>query len=171
VRDAAIISALVVVASIATVDLLLSLALARRVRLLQQPEHRQAQHESLPSVGGVVEPFEATALDGSRINEGEFSQGSSLVAFLSAGCGPCERVKQEILDSPPEEPFLAFVFGTESGAMPGIAVDVARVAKVVWGEVNDEPVLRAFGIQAYPTVLRVVNGVVVSAGLGITDVA
>jgi hypothetical protein len=167
--DAAIISALAVLALVATCDLFLSLALARRVRMIQEMGSAPAGRSDFPSVGEVVTPFEVTTLDGQTLSEKEFSLGSTLVAFLAVGCEPCVRLKSEILSSPPDEPFIVFVSGLEAGNMPAIASELAHVAKVVWIEV-DELVRNAFRVDAYPTVLRVVNGVVVTAALRLRDI-
>lgn len=167
--DAAVISALVVVALVAGCDLLLSLALARRVRLLQGLG-RPTRNSDPELIGEVVSPFETTALDGHLVNDDRFSQGSTLVAFLAAGCEPCVRLKREILASPPREPFVLFASGRDDGGMPAFVSELAEVAQeAVWTE-DGSLVSQAFRIRAFPTVLRVVNGVIVAAGLSFEDV-
>lgn len=172
---AAIVAAIVVVALVAGLNVLFSLALARRLRLLgEQGTGRSASDETkalVPSIGHVVSPFETKTVGGTSLTDADFNSSSSLVLFASVGCSPCERLKTELLENPPSEIVRVFVHGSDSDQPPPFAAALEAISnEVVWMG-SDETARRVFGdVGLFPTILRIVNGVVVASGTRLEDI-
>jgi hypothetical protein len=153
--------ALVLLAVVTAGHLLLTFALIRRVRELQ---NRPAvpQDSGLPEPGTPVGPFSLDRADGSPFGTGDLATGTALVGFFAAGCAPCTAVVADLLDDPPAERFVAFVDSGEDGPTRELAARlgaIAEVAVVPWD--SDAPA--AFGQEGFPALLRVRDGVIVEA--------
>ncbi len=158
---------LVAVAALASLNLVLTLGLARRVRTLQEGSTRDP---SLPHVGDRPEAFEAVTLQGERLTQSSCARGSALVGFFAPGCETCIAVRAHLLENPPGMPLYAFVVSperdqeTEETAKSLTAI--AKVAVVAYGE----PASKAFGDSGYPTLIRLHDGAVTASGHRIADV-
>ena len=164
-------AAVVIVGLIAVVDLMFSLALARRIRLVADGDvHRNERPAPVPAVGHVVAPFETRTVSGDRLTLADFAS-PSVAVFATAGCSPCERLKDAILADPPAEALRVFIYGATGNGLPPIATELAAISdEVVWMG-TDDALPRAFGgVIGYPTLLRVVNGVVVASGTKLGDI-
>jgi hypothetical protein len=166
--DSVIASATAVVALIALTNLSLTLALAKRLRLTDHRPVRAGDEFAVPA-GHVVTPFQASTTLGERVTESTFDDRTTIAAFVSVGCTPCVKVKNEILKSQPSEPLLVFVGGPDTSTPPELASDLSEAADVVWfGE--DSAMRDAFAVRAFPTVLKIVNGVVIASGRALRDI-
>jgi len=98
------------------------------------------------------------------LSDKDLQRGTTFVGFFSSSCGRCATIAGELAGHPPHEPFVALVEGTEGAAatarLTSLLSAFARVAVVE----RSAPVLEAFAIEAFPTLLRVHNGVIVKAG-------
>ncbi|MBB4912810.1 cytochrome P450 [Actinophytocola algeriensis] len=152
----------VVLLAVATVGhLLLTFALIRRVRDLQN--RTVVPHDDgLPTAGTPVGPFSLERLDGSRLDTEDLATGDVLVGFFAAGCSPCTAVVADLLDDPPAERFVALVDSGAAEPTTDLATrlsSVAEVAVVPW----ESTVSAAFGQEGFPALLRVRDGVIVEA--------
>jgi hypothetical protein len=152
----------VVLLAVATVGhLLLTFALIRRVRDLQN--RTVVPHDDgLPAPGTPVGPFSLERLDGSPLGTEDVATGDVLVGFFAAGCSPCTAVVADLLDDPPAERFVALVDSGEAEPTAELASRlsaIAEVAVVPW----ESTVSTAFGQEGFPALLRVRDGVIVEA--------
>jgi hypothetical protein len=155
---------------LAFVNLAFTLAVVRRLRVQSETltalARAAAPETGLPP-GTPVPALTAVADDGTAI-----SAGDGLFAFVSSTCPSCRTHLPA---------FVAAAGGYDRAAVTVVVsgdpvtgadlVDAARpVARVVI-EADDGPWTRAFDIQAFPTFLRVHDGVVAARGLSAADVA
>ncbi|MEU9758949.1 hypothetical protein [Streptomyces sp. NPDC047985] len=159
--------ALAAVAALCALDLMLTLAVLRRLRDRPDgPAAAGAEEGGLP-VGATVGAFTTVGTDGVEITEHDLGD-DCVVAFFSAGCPPCRRrlpvfVKQ--VAALPEADRRAVVAVVVSGGDGSddfaesweMAERLAPVARVVREE-PDGPVTTAFGVQAFPSQFAVRTG-------------
>ncbi|NUR28021.1 MAG: TlpA family protein disulfide reductase [Catenulispora sp.] len=156
--DAVVITAVVVVGLLGVLNLMLLLAVLRRLREYEAKWalaglDRIVEGKSSPAPGHRVTDFEARSLDGATVS----SRGLTdllVTGFFSTGCPSCrEEVPRFVeyaaaMPGGPERK-LAVVSGTaEQGA--DIIDAVRQVAQVVV-EPQDGPVAGAFGVVGSPT--------------------
>jgi hypothetical protein len=164
----ALVAAVAFVGALGGMNLLLSLALARRLRLMHLGP--ADPHSGKTSPGVEVGSFKAMTLDGDFVTDEEFSAGSSLVAFLAVGCRACPPVKQEVLNSHLQEQLTIFIHGeAPGGGVPDFATDLSRRGRVILTRWDDAP-RKAFEVDGFPTVLRIVDGVVAASGFTLGEI-
>ncbi|WP_439656087.1 TlpA family protein disulfide reductase [Lentzea sp. HUAS TT2] len=162
--------AVVLLAVVVALHVLFTYGLVVRVRELQ--ENAGPQRESnLPRPGMVVKPFSVVDTDGVAFTEADLD-GPVQVGFFSVGCGPCRTLTDALLEDPPAARFVSFVDGD-----PGDPEATARLVEKVSGlgrvavVGTDDPVLSAFEVMAYPTLLYTHGGVVTASGIKLADFA
>jgi hypothetical protein len=162
----------VVVGVVATADLLLSFAVIRRVALLQSRPDHVTGGNSAPAIGHQVGDFSVQMMNGGHFTRADLSGGDAVVAFLMSGCDPCEATAAELRQMPLALPVPLYVLivGTQldddvfeiTMGMP----DGARVGVVPAGD----PVTSAFGLDGFPTVIALHDGVVRAVELRVSGV-
>ncbi|MFD4675684.1 MauE/DoxX family redox-associated membrane protein [Lentzea sp. NPDC058450] len=162
--------AVVLLAVVVAVHVLFTFGLVARVRELQ--ENAVPKREStLPRPGMVIKPFAVLDTDGLPFTEADLG-GAVQVGFFSVGCGPCRTLTDALVADPPAARFVSVVDGDASDP-DGTAGLVAKVG--VLGRVvvvgTDDPVLSAFEVMAYPTLLHTHGGVVTASGIKLADFA
>ncbi len=156
-----LIAAVVLLAVLGMLNLLLTLAIVRRMRTMnpvpQPPEPL--------SEGSTIRPFTATTIDGRTISERDLRGGQALVGYFSPGCPPCEAALPRFvtyaagLDR--ERVLAVIVDGT--GAAGNEALALEAVARVVVAS-EHAPVVEALSAYGYPAVFLLdEDGRVVSA--------
>ncbi len=160
-----------VLAILVVFNLMLSFALIRRIRVLQEVvEQTPKRDPALPKLGAAVGKFQVTTPEGESVSDESLKSGVSLVAFFTPNCLPCATAKAQLLESPPAFPFVAFVEGhpgdEEAGAL---AASLKRIARVVFTADDDAP-HRAFKPAGYPTLIRVEHGTIAASGHVVADV-
>lgn len=157
-------AAVVVVGLLCLVNLVLTLAVIRRLRA-HTTRLAELGPARPPSVlpGTAIGEFSATALDGGSVSRAFFS-GTSVVAVFSTECASCHERLPEftayLADARPER-VLAVVAGDPGEA--GQFTDVLGTATVVV-EPMGGPVSRALQVSQFPSFLLVDgDGVVVAA--------
>jgi hypothetical protein len=159
----------VVVALLAVVTaghLLLTFALIRRVRVLQERGGHADEPVPVPPAGSVVGPFSAATTSGGVVTDADVADG--LVVFVSPTCEPCQKLVDGLLRDRQERPAAVFVAGEQGPETMAFAAKVAPLGEVA--VVTDEGgAVGAFGVTAFPTVVRVAGGVVESAGIRMSD--
>ncbi len=159
---------LVVIGTITMFNLLFSLAFARRLRELAAQQLKSNVNGMLPEIGRHVRPFDVIALDGSAITSDDASR-SIVALFVSTTCPACDRLQKKLGNDRFPEETLVFVHGHEESGVPEFARSFDEVATHVAWLGEDNTVRDAFGVEAYPTLLRVVGGVVTEAALNLKD--
>ncbi|MEV6520641.1 hypothetical protein AB0M43_01700 [Longispora sp. NPDC051575] len=157
-------AAVLVLAAIVLLNLVLTLAVIRRLR------DGATAGPAAPGVGDVVPDFAATMTDGATLTHRDLLTGPATVVFALPGCAPCTRTLAAL---PGAEPTFVFVMGEpgdpETGAVLAKVPFFARAGVTPM----DGPVGRAFGVALFPTTLRIADGVIrdvdngVAAGAGV----
>ncbi|TDU83986.1 thiol-disulfide isomerase/thioredoxin [Kribbella voronezhensis] len=142
-------AAVVLLAVLGTLNLLLTLAIVRRLRTMNPV---QPPPEPLP-VGTTIRPFTAATTDGETVSDRDLRGAQTLVGYFSPGCPPCEAALPRFvayaagLDR--ERVLAVIVDGTGSDAAGHQALEaVARV--VVTSE--RATVVEALSAYGYPAV-------------------
>ena len=163
----------VVVGVVAVADLLLSFAVIRRVAQLESRPKGITGGGGTPAAGFQVGDFSVETIAGDRFSRADLDDGDALVAFLMSGCQPCKATAAELRQMPsaPPVPLYVLIVDTELARSDGSGDDVfaiaegmpegARVAILPAGD----PVIEAFGLDGFPTVVAVRDGVVRGAEL------
>lgn len=156
-----VIAALVLVGAVATLDLLLTLAVLRRLRRQSADLARYSQVlPPLPDPGALVgKPlprFEATSVDSVLVRGADTAGRAGLIGFFSVGCAPCHEEAPAFARLAAMEPggrdtVLAVVTGDDPD--DGLVAELRGVATVL-REGNFGPVASAFQVSAFPTLLR-----------------
>ncbi|WP_406039825.1 hypothetical protein OG799_29695 [Micromonospora sp. NBC_00898] len=141
-------------------NVVLTLALARRMKELENSGGSR-HGDPFPARGTRVGRFAAVDLDGTTLTNQDLLEGVTFAAFLMPGCGPCEEVRSALHGlSPQQGQLMVFVAGDaanpETQKIVGSLPDRARV--LVASAAGD--LFSAFGVTAFPTVMKLVNGVV-----------
>jgi thiol-disulfide isomerase/thioredoxin len=144
-------AAVVLLAVLGMLNLLLTLAIVRRMRTanpVQQPP------EPL-SMGTAIRPFTAATIDGRTVSEYDLRGGQALVGYFSPGCPPCEAALPRFvtyaaaLDR--ERVLAVIVDGTGTDAFPDEVAALEAVARVVVAS-ERAPVVDALSAYGYPAV-------------------
>lgn len=171
-----LIALVVLVGAIVIGDLLLTVAVIRRLR-----QHTE-QLSSLTSFGGppgeLVLPagerageFAATTTDGEPVSR-DLLSGQTLVGVLSAGCGACKERLPEFVSRAATFPGgRGQVLAVLAGAADEVELyreQLAPVARVIIEAPIDGPVAQALGVQAFPAfALLDAEGTVAASGLSL----
>ena len=176
-----LVAAVVLLGVVLLADLVLTLALVRRLR--QHTELllalRTGPPAELADLGSAVSPFTVTTTDGEVVSERDLLGAAALIGYFSPGCRPCDE----------EVPrFVAYAAGladrgrvlavvvaedrveTTAETTAGTAAEVAALAAVARVVVSDEggPVPRALGVHSYPAVFLLgSDGRVAGVGVGV----
>lgn len=151
-----LIAALVLVGALCLLDLVLTLAVVRRLRehteLLSRD--RPAPPPSVP-VGTRAGDFEVPDVEGRKLSRADLP-GTTLIGFFSPDCSACEERLPEFVEYATRRSAVlartvAVIVGTEEAAerQRDLLVPVARVVI----EPPHGPAGSAFGVRAFPTLL------------------
>ncbi|WP_432142338.1 TlpA disulfide reductase family protein [Streptomyces sp. bgisy084] len=150
-------AAVVLVGALGALNLVLVLGVVKRLR-----EHgalltgRRGAPSADIEVGTPIAEFETVTEAGEPLTRASLTE-DLLVAFLSPGCAPCVAKLPGLVAHARSLPggrrrVLAVVVG-EPGEAAAFAAPLGPVAQVVIEEPNGA-LSRAFGVHAYPTLLR-----------------
>jgi thiol-disulfide isomerase/thioredoxin len=142
-----LIAAVVLLAVLGMLNLLLTLAIVRRMRTTSPV---QQLPEPLP-VGSTIRPFTAVTIDGQTISERDLRGGQTLVGYFSPGCPPCEAALPRFVTYAAgldRERVLAVIVDDTGKEVAG---DLAAVARVVVASESDT-VVDALSAHGYPAV-------------------
>lgn len=158
-----LIAVVVVVGIVACADLLLSFAVIRRLSALQARMQGGGSGTS-PAVGHKIGDFEVELLTGGVFTLADLMDEASIVIFLTTTCEPCQAAIAELRDLPAPLSFPMYVLinGTDQDqdtTVLNVAADMPQGARVA--EISaSHPVMQAFGIDGFPSVLGVEGGIV-----------
>jgi len=162
-----IIGVLILLAIVSLGNLLLVLAVARRLRLLQELTVPQTP---IPTIGSTVAPFEVTALDGSVLDEHHLNERTVLVVFLSATCPACHGLAQQLQSKRAfaEDTIIFLIAQLDDAGSQDLIQSLDGVGTLV--ALAENTVSDAFGgILAFPTVLMIENRQIKSAANRLDD--
>lgn len=161
-------------AGLTVLNIVLSLALIRRVRPLQAAaeELGAPPDKNLPRAGTRVREFTAGAIDGTPLTQEGLGAGPVLVGVVIPDCPWCERLHARLVADRPRLPLWVFVHGSAGDPAAEAVVRKFSAVAVRVAYAGDE-VLQALGMSdavAFPTLLRVDHGVIRAAGHRLPDV-
>jgi hypothetical protein len=166
-EDAAVTGALLIVVVFVVVltvgNVLLLFAVIRRLRQLQE---LVAPPALVPAIGTAVEPFRFDTVDGASVTTDDaLAGGPVLVAVLSNTCPACQAMAGEIaaLTALSPAPVVLVVADPQHDSSKLLEAfrGMDRVATIG----REHPALEALGgITAFPTVLAVRDGKIISSG-------
>jgi hypothetical protein len=161
---AALWALIAVLAGVTSLNLLLTLALVRRLRGIESGAGSAAT-PALPEPGLAVGDFAETTAGGEPLTQASLGE-DALVAFLSPECGPCRTAASWLLANRDRLPPAAFALLAADSGDPraqAFAAKLATAAAVAFVEVSG-PASEAFGgIQEFPTLIRVEHGIITAA--------
>jgi thiol-disulfide isomerase/thioredoxin len=170
-------AAVVLVGVLCLLDLLLTLAVTRRLRehttRLQRVEGRRGAVDEdalssgkLPAPGTPVGPFTATTVDGEPVSADSLAD-RAVAVFLAPECADCRKKVPELVSwaaGQERERVLVVVDGR--GTDPADVVGPLNpVATVVVVETFERTVIDAFAVSAFPSFCVVADGKVTDASM------
>jgi cytochrome oxidase Cu insertion factor (SCO1/SenC/PrrC family) len=157
-------TAIVLLAVVVALHVLLTFGLVTKVRELQQHGGgRPARDPGLPRPGLVVRPFSVTDTEGADITEVDLD-GPVQIGFFAAGCAPCTTLSDALAADPPAERFIALIDGDPGeDRTKRLLAKLAHLGRVALIDV-DHPVVTAFAVNSFPTLLHIHSGVVTASG-------
>ncbi|MEV4412268.1 hypothetical protein [Catellatospora sp. NPDC049609] len=145
-------------------NLFLTLALAKKVRAVEQAPAGHSTQAQAPAVGDRVGGFSVPDVHGGRISHHDLGSGRALVLFLMPGCGPCELIIAALPEQEPG-PVFAFVIGDRTDQKTSALVAaLPGYVRAVVQPLDADIVGSAFHVGRFPTVLEVEDGAVVHVG-------
>ncbi|MBP2326663.1 thiol-disulfide isomerase/thioredoxin [Kibdelosporangium banguiense] len=156
-------TAVVLLTVVVALHLLFTFGLVSRIHELQQ-QGAQVRDSNLPQPGTVIPAFSVADTNGITFTQADLD-GPMQVGFFSVGCGPCRTLSDALLADPPAARFVSIVDGdpSDAGATARLADKLSGLGRVAVVDVDD-PVLSAFGVIAFPTLLHTHGGVVTASG-------
>ncbi|MGN9919536.1 peroxiredoxin family protein [Micromonospora palomenae] len=167
-----LIAAVVLVSALGLLNLLLNLAMIRRLR-----EHTEllAKHAAIAG-GGIIQAgqspgdFLATDSDGREVRRSDLV-GEVLVGFFSTNCPACTDALPTFVTwatglSGGRSKVFAVVNGEEPAAAD-LAAKLAGAARVIV-EHSDSAIITAFQVAAFPSWCRLDDGTVRDSGTGLS---
>jgi thiol-disulfide isomerase/thioredoxin len=171
----------VLVGLLCVVDLLLTLAVLRRLRehtdqlgrLSGAAEHASMGVDRDKLVGRELPEFSATTVDGAVVSWESVTGGVDLVGFFSPGCAPCLT----------QAPLFAgetgrLAAGRTLALVAGSGPDAEDLIQILKGATDvvlapdSMTLVKGLGIGAFPTFLRLdAGGVIVDAAVSVRDLA
>jgi hypothetical protein len=158
-------ASVMVLAVLTVLNLILCLAVIRRMRATEESAAVASLSGDMPAPGTVVTGLAATTTAGDLIGPDDLAHEETFVAVLSVGCPSCETFVAELgrrRRSLPEHALLIVTAGAGQDAGPMAGRLSSRAPVIIAGD--DDPVLDAFGgISTFPTFMRLERGVVVAS--------
>ncbi|MFI6485737.1 TlpA family protein disulfide reductase [Nonomuraea sp. NPDC050663] len=183
--DVVLSTAVVVVGALGGLNLLLMLAVLRRLREYDEKWARAgmdnlAEHRLVPPPGTRIADFTATTLDGDEIALRDSAGvsgvgGPLLVGFFSIGCPACHEELPRFVEyagtAPGGREQNLIVISGSAAEATGIIEVVSPMARVVV-EPTDGPLMTAFNVQGWPAfVVLQRDGTVQNSAGGIATLA
>ena len=152
----------VVLGVAAVISLLGVLSLSRRFANLERDgQAPRPRRPAMPSAGDRIGPFDMTLMDGSPFSSASLAGARITVMFSMQGCAPCGEALDEIARDPSllAGPCYVLIASTDDSYAREVAARLPAAASAgriaLQGDVTN-----AFGVNGFPAVLVVHDGVV-----------
>jgi hypothetical protein len=147
-------------------NLLLTLALARRLAEAERMAGAgQRAEPRMPRVGAEVAPFSVETTEGARLTDARLRSGHTLLVFSLPGCGPCATLAEELrhTELPCGLGLLVLLAAPEDERGALSAVEYPAVAEVAFVP-PDSSLIDQFEVDAFPTLVLVEEGRITAVG-------
>jgi thiol-disulfide isomerase/thioredoxin len=161
---------------LATASLALTLSLGRRLRTAEERLRQVADPlgQDLPEVGTRVPSFTAVTTDAEPVTDADLAGEEVLVGFLSASCESCRwdlpKLVTVLTDVARRGPRPVVVLAGDPERRGEIRGELAAVTRLIEDD-EASTLTKSFGIRGFPSLLRVADGTVVSAGHTVGELA
>jgi hypothetical protein len=158
-----LIALVALLAVLVAANLLLTLALARRLGEVERMAARGAEPR-MPRTGTEVATFSVAAAGGGRLTDALLRSGRTMLVFSVADCGPCAELADELhrTDLPAGLRLLVLVAASEDDRALA-AAKYPALAQVGFLP-PDGSVTERFEVDAFPTVVLVEEGRITAVG-------
>jgi hypothetical protein len=166
-----LIALVVLVGILGAANILLTLALARRLAEVERTAATGGFGQPrMPRVGAEIGAFSVETARGSQLTDATLRGGRTLVVFSLPGCSPCTALAEELrhTDLPSGLGLLVLVAGGESGG--GVVVAEYPAAAEVAFLLADSEVADQFEVDSFPTLVLVEDGRITAAGRQLGEV-
>lgn len=149
-----VVAAVVVLAVLVVLNLLLTFAVLRRLRI----------HEERLATPGATRPGDRDELIGRQLPQYASTGATRLVAFFSAGCAPCVEQAAEFAGHPDADRVAILVLGLAPEAERQRLRTALGDAPTVIGEPTGDALAGELGVHSFPQLLLLdQSGTVVAA--------
>lgn len=119
-------------------------------------------------IGREPSEFAAMGVDDRRIAVADLRDRPWLLGFFSTGCAPCHERAPEFAALARETPDSVAVV-TGGGADRNDLVELLGDSPIVLVDAHAATMVRAFGIDAFPTLVQTQDGRILQAGVAVED--
>jgi hypothetical protein len=160
----ALIASVVLLTLISLGNIVITLAMIRRLRTLEESGTAGAPKAQLPGIGSTIDLPTVTTTAGEVVAAEDLRQGTTTLIVLSPGCQPCQDLAQRLATEPKLADPSLLVITTGSVGDPSTDALVARIPADLRVAYVDPHLAEDIGINAFPTIVVVRDGVVTAAG-------
>jgi len=146
-------AAIAVIGVVAVLNLVLTLALARRLR--------ETQSANAHDGGAVPEVLPTPGLEVTGFPHVDLTAGRRTVVMLTPTCPPCQTLLDTLTADARRYRHDTFVFMI--GMPEETAAMAPRLADFDTATINEDQAETEFGVKGFPAVLSVVDGVIVNS--------
>lgn len=150
---------------LAALNLLLTLALARRLADVERTTDGLRGEPRMPRVGAEVTAFSVETVAGVQWTDARLRSGRTLLVFSMPGCSPCATLAEELRHTqlPPGVGLLVLLAGIGQERAALAATEYPVMAEVAFVP-PDSDVTDRFEVDAFPTVVLVEDGRITAVG-------
>lgn len=160
-----LVAAVVVLTVAVGANLLLTLALARKVRAISPAAFPHPPEPTLLPVGASVPEFSTLTTSGDECNQAALLSGTQLVAFFSTTCSSCRpAIPDFVRRAASLGSGVAFVVSDGNRDAEHALCEALASVQTVAVVGSDSHVLRAFETNGFPLFVLFDDGVVTAAG-------
>ncbi|NGO79480.1 redoxin domain-containing protein [Streptomyces sp. YC504] len=159
-----VIAGLVLVGTIAALNVVLLVVILRRWQELEAVRRREVFADGGPQLGDQLPEFDVTALSGRTLSRDDFGAGELLLGVFSHDCPACTDslpgfTEQAARARASGGRTVALVMGEEAVGSP-LAAELGSIADEIVVHPEASGLFRALKVPAFPTFLRYLDGVV-----------
>jgi hypothetical protein len=158
-----LIALVALLAVLAAANLLLTLALARRLAAAERTAARGPEPR-MPRIGTEVAEFSVVTAGGGRLTDAQLRSGRTLLVFSLEDCGPCAALAEDLqhTELPAGLGLLVLLAASEDNR--ALAAAKYPAAARVGFLPTDGTVTDRFEVDAFPTVVLVEEGRITAVG-------
>jgi hypothetical protein len=166
--------AVICLAILGIANMMLTFGLVRQMRIAVSDLKRLPHGLGTPldaSVGKSFPEFQASTVSGEPLTSNAVSTGTTFAVFASSSCDLCGALAQRMLKQPIGSPVVVFVEAADTnGAADSLAAKFTQITDQVAVITSGHSLIADLQVDGWPTVMRVVDGVVRASGHNVESV-